>query len=119
MNQILDEVAKQQQQKTPFCERYIEFLKADLPKKILESVIFNIVEWQWKKGELRTDRMYKVYEGRMGERAFAVNEENIMANKSDDKILKEMVAFKEENSLDMCVTVAQWFDYIVNGGQRQ
>ena len=47
------EVAKAQEAKTPFCQRYIEFLEAGLPKIITNSVAFNIVEWQWKKGTVK------------------------------------------------------------------
>lgn len=59
MNDALREVAKRQRDKTPFCERYIEFLQANLGKAITDSVVFNVVDWQWKKGELREDRQFK------------------------------------------------------------
>jgi hypothetical protein len=117
MNEALRIVAKAQREKTPWCERYIEFLQADLPKAITESVVFNIVQWQWKQGQLRTDRQYRGYvEGqRMSEEAFEANEANIMANKADDKILRQMVEFKEEHSLDMCEIGEQWFAYVTEG----
>jgi hypothetical protein len=38
-----------------------------------------------------------------------------MSNKSDDKIMREMVAFKEACSLDMCETGQEWFDYVTIG----
>lgn len=113
------EIAKAQRAKTPFCQRYIEFLEADMFSEIRESVVYNIVEWQWKKGLLRTDRQYQHYTGTMSTGAFAANKEAIIANKSDDKILTQMVAFKEEHSLDMCETGEQWFSYVTEGANNE
>lgn len=119
-------VAKAQREKTPFCERYIEFLQAGLPKAVQDSVVFNIVDWQWKEGKLRTDRQWEPYEGfkMVGTKPqgwdpgrFKANEDAILSNKSDEKILAEMVAFKEENSLDMCETGEAWFEYVTEGGE--
>lgn len=119
MNSLMREVVKVQKAKTPFCQRYIEFLGAGLPKAISESVLFNIVQWQWKQGQLRTDRQYQRYGNTpMSADAFEANEAAIMANKSDDKILKQMVAFKEAHSLDMCETGEAWFVYVTEGGVR-
>ena len=120
MNNIMAEVVKAQREKTPFSERYIEFLKAGLGKAITESVVFNIVQWQWKKGELRTDRQHFRYHGQeLSKGAFDGNEAAIMANKSDDKILAGMVAFKEANSLDMSETGESWYTYITTGDRPE
>lgn len=120
MNDALRIVAKAERENTPFAERYIEMLQADLGKAITHSVLFNIVDWQWRKGELRTDRQYQHYnrqaEKGMSADAFQANEQAIMDNKSDDKILTEMGEFKEEHSLDMCPVADKWFVYITEGG---
>jgi hypothetical protein len=72
MNSVLDRIVNEQKEPSEFSKRYIEFLRADLPKEIVESVVYNIVDWQWKQGQLRTDRQYRGYvEGqRMSEEAF-------------------------------------------------
>lgn len=118
MNDALREVAKRQRDKTPFCDRYIEFLRAHLGKAITDSVVFNIVNWQWKKGELREDRQFKWRYRRnpMSAGAFKANEEAVMANKSDGKILAQMAEFKDKNLLDMCEVGESWFVYITEGG---
>ena len=119
MNDTLREVAKRQREKTPFCERYIEMLQAGLDKVVQDAVMFNIVNWQWKKGELRTDRQFKHYQKgeKIAPSLFSANEGAIMDNKCDAKVLEEMVAFKEANSLDMREAGEAWFGYVTEGGE--
>lgn len=126
MDRLRAEVAKASRKRTPFNDRYGEFLKAGLDRAVLEAVVFNIVDWQWKDGQLRTDRSWEPYEGfkMVGGKLqgwdpgrFKANEDAIKANKSDSKILAEMLAFKEANSLDMCDTGAAWFGYVTEGGE--
>jgi len=119
MNRALDRIARSAA-KTPFSRRYIKLLRADIPPEIRDSVMFNIIEWQWKKGELREDRQYKTYnkEKPMSNEAFVANEAAIMANKSDGAVLAQLVVFKAENSLDMDEVGDVWFAYVTEGGSR-
>ncbi len=137
MNSTLAEVVKRQREKTPFSKRYIEFLQAVLPRAVQDSVLFNIVDWQWKNGELRTDRQYVHYVkgAKMSQRSFDANEASIIENKSDAKVVgyddspqvyanergeevaTTLGAFKKENSLDMCETGEAWLVYVTEGGE--
>jgi len=121
MNEILSVVAKAQREKTPFCERFIEFLQAGLDQATIDAVNYNIVAWQESEGVLKTDREFEYYNPNAkkpmsGER-FKGNEANIMQNKSDAKVLGELAEYKAEYSLDMGEVVQGWFDY-VRTGQR-
>ena len=119
MNSTLDRIAKKQREPTSFSTRYIEFLQAGLAPAVQDSVMFNIIEWQWKKGELRTDRQYSRYiEGQeISHDAFVANEAVIMANKSDAKVLAQMTEFKAENSMDMDEAGDAWFVTLLKSGQ--
>ena len=66
------------------------------------------------------DRQFSYYnrEKPMSSGAFQANEQAIIANKSDAKILAQMGEFKEENSLDMCDDGEAWFVYVTEGGDR-
>ena len=119
MNEILAEVAKAQREKTPFCERFIEFLRAGLGKMTVDAVNYNIIAWQERKGVLKTDREFEHYNPNAkkpmsGER-FKSNEANIMQNKSDAAVLAKMAGYKSEYSLDMNEVEAQWFEYVTTG----
>lgn len=116
MNEMLDLVARAQKEKTPFCNRYIEFLRSGLGRSTMDLVLFNIVAWQEGKGELRTDRQFEYYSKPMTRKAFENNEEAIIANKSDAKILSELGEFKEAHSLDMSSLGERWFVYVTEGG---
>lgn len=120
MNEILKEVVKRQREKTPFGSRYIQFLQADIPKAIIDQVVFNIVAWQEKRGVLRTDRQFEYYKEneRMPDEKFAANEDAIISNKSDDLVLSQMAEFREQNSLDMCPEAEAWFEYVTRGGHK-
>ena len=121
MNEALAEVAKAQREKTPFCERFIEFLQAGLPQEVVDAVNYNIIAWQEQKGELKTDRHCEYYPAPgskappMSKYKFETNEAAIMQNKSDAQALEQMSEFKAENSLDMGDEAQKWFEYVVNG----
>ena len=119
MNEALNEVAKAQREKTPFCERFIEFLRARLDEATMDAVNYNIIAWQEGKGELTTDRKFEHYNPAatkpMTKERFAGNEAAIMQNKSDARALDQMAAFKTNNSFDMGEVAQQWFDYITTG----
>lgn len=119
MNEVLAEVARAQKNKTPFCERFIEFLQAGLDQVTIDAVNYNIIAWQEREGILRTDREFEYYnrdakKGLSAER-FKSNEANIMQNKSDAAVLGKLAAFKAENSLDTDGEAQKWFDYVVGG----
>jgi hypothetical protein len=124
VNDAMHEVIKAQRQKTPFSTRYIEFVRANIRDAVRDSVIFNIVAWQQTKGKLRTDRQFEYYGKRHSkkegwhESRFRANEDAIIANKSDAKMLEQMTAFRAENSLDMDEEGEAWFVYITEGGDR-
>ena len=100
--------------------RWIEFLGAVLGKAVTESVVYNVVEWQWKEGVLRADRQYQHYnrdaEKGMSADAFKANEASIISNKSESKILAQMGKYKEKHSMDMCDVAEAWFGYVTEGG---
>ena len=116
MNDALRAVVKAQKGTTPFCVRYIEFINAGLDKEVQDAVMFNIIAWQQAKGELKTTRIFKHYEGqKMAPQVFESNEAAIMQNKSDAIVLEKLATYKAENSLDMSEAEAQWFDYVTEG----
>ena len=116
MNDVLREVAKAQREKTPFCERFIEFLQAGLDQDTMDAVNYNIIAYQEKKGILKTDRDFDYYgKQAMPDASFKNNESSIMQNKSDAAVLEKMAAYKTDNSLDMGEEAQKWFEYVVEG----
>ena len=119
MNEILAVVAKAQREKTPFCERFIEFLQAGLDQATINAVNYNIIAWQEREGVLKTDREFEHYspyaKKPLSTERFKSNEANIMQNKSDAAVLAKMAGYKSEYSLDMNEVEAQWFDFITTG----
>jgi len=119
MNEVLAEVAKAQREKTPFCERFIEFLRARLDQATMDAVNYNIIAWQEREGVLKTDREFEYYnpdaKKGMSAHRFKSNEANIMQNKSDVAVLEKMAAYKSEYSLDMDEVEMQWFEYVTTG----
>lgn len=119
MNSTLERIWKGAK-KSPFSKRYIKLLRSNIAAGIRDSVTFNIIEWQWKKGELREDRQFsRDVEGEaISREAFQRNEEAIMANKSDALALSQMLEFKKRNSMDMDEVGEAWFVYVTEGGDR-
>lgn len=121
MNTLLNEVAKTQREKTPFCERFIEFLRAGLDKATMDTVNYNIIAQQERKGMLKTDRHFEHYPDPaskakpMSKLRFDTNEAAIMQNKSDAQVLEQMRVFMSENFHGMDEEAQGWFDYVVSG----
>lgn len=121
MNSALAEVVKAQREKTPFCERFIEFLQAGLDQSVMDAMNYNIIAWQERKGMLRTDRYFEHYPDPaskpkpMSKHKFETNEAAIMQNQSDAQVLEQMGEFMSENFHGMDDEAQGWFDYVAKG----
>ena len=113
------EVLAAREVKSPFSERFIQFLQAGLSWDVVEAVTYNVAAYQQNSGELRTNRVVPPRrEGESGEQ-FQLRRDIIDQNASDEKMLRKLSAYREENSLDMDDTEQGWYDYIATGAGAQ
>ena len=101
--------------KSDFSSRFIEFLQSGLSRELVETVNYNIIDYQRNNGLLRTDRPVPLKREGMSRKAFDACEDIVLLNKSDGQVLKQLATYKEKNSLDMDEEADQWFMCITEG----
>ena len=107
--------------RSAFSKRYLQCLKAGLDSATLDSVVYNIVEYQRKNRTVRTDRLEQAKVGgkdtKESRETYVKRIIPVILNDSDAKVLAQLATYKGAHSLDMGDEADAWFAYVTKGGE--